>query len=596
MLHLFTLNIIAFLITLNLLTSQAYSLGKWGNTVLIDSEEQAKAFARAKADTYAAITDKKIDKVLTFVRESYPDYNAHIISFGLHDFFHRKQRKWNTRTSLTSKEAYKEVQSSIAKKELFKFGPESLGNWEKILNEAISDYENLFLQHYTIKALEKILDTEHSSLGQLKTGEQPSRQYDALAKHASRVTILSPILKSMKIDHEIDRIKNIYSFLTEHIKKLIGASELPPPPETSKGAVVGVIDPYFNGKYIPNPEKMTVNFEKRPTYQKWEQGKYLHETVEGDYYHGDKMYSLIKALAKDLPTSFSIHGIFYSTTGESAFDGNRPAYYASLNLPTIFNCSFIPPGVHYYLEQTDQGEIKLDSNTDDARKHPDHFKSCISKLAEAFPNRQAGEFLSEEHIQFLQKVEDEDEHSKKAPELAKRLVKGPNNDQIHIIIASPCNNSGPLVKKKFHNGWIKLLSDPEIEDHALVALNYDFCKEDIAEGSHTAGEYQDIAVLVPARYLIVFEDQSPLPHTFAGGHSSATAILSASTATVRFYYPDLSHREVKRAILEGANKDFKGYSLERHGQGMLNLKRSLEIAASINQAKKEEAIQPEKAN
>jgi hypothetical protein len=53
------------------------------------------------------------------------------------------------------------------------------------------------------------------------------------------------------------------------------------------------------------------------------------------------------------------------------------------------------------------------------------------------------------------------------------------------------------------------------------------------------------------------------------------------TSIVCGHYPELNRQEIRKAILEGANKNFPGYMEEMHGQGMLNLKGALAVAEKI---------------
>lgn len=45
--------------------------------------------------------------------------------------------------------------------------------------------------------------------------------------------------------------------------------------------------------------------------------------------------------------------------------------------------------------------------------------------------------------------------SAEAPFRLKKLVTGPDGSKTHLVVASPTNDPGPLMKKGFHTGWIK---------------------------------------------------------------------------------------------------------------------------------------------
>lgn len=203
-------------------------------------------------------------------------------------------------------------------------------------------------------------------------------------------------------------------------------------------------------------------------------------------------------------------------------------------------------------------------------------------VTETLNNKNWDGHLDEEQIEHLKKEEARNIRSAESPSLVKKLVAGPNGDKTHLIVASSHNDPGPLVKKGFHAGWIKLLDEEITQEHALVALNYNFFKNALEEGSHSAGEYKDMAVVVPAAYVTVCEnDKEALPYFGFGGHSCATAILSSITSLIRAYFPQLNHLEIKQAILEGANRSFEGYNEELHGRGMLNIKGAFDIAKTL---------------
>ncbi|MBY0501167.1 MAG: hypothetical protein K2P93_04110 [Alphaproteobacteria bacterium] len=118
-----------------------------------------------------------------------------------------------------------------------------------------------------------------------------------------------------------------------------------------------------------------------------------------------------------------------------------------------------------------------------------------------------------------------------------------------------------------------------------MALNYNFTTQALQEDSYSAGEYKDMAVVIPSAYVVVNEGgEESLPYFMLGGHSSATAILSSLTSVIRGFYPMLDHLQIKQAILEGANRTFHGYNADLHGQGMFNLKGALEIAERLRKS------------
>ncbi|MBP6951281.1 MAG: hypothetical protein KA112_01465 [Alphaproteobacteria bacterium] len=256
--------------------------------------------------------------------------------------------------------------------------------------------------------------------------------------------------------------------------------------------------------------------------------------------------------------------------------------YFHLKQPIVFNCSFLPLGGHYYVQPA-PGKFAFEPPSSERYKFPETFQSWKDTIIAKYPEKDWTKDFNDEELKLLEEIENANLRSAEAPLHLKKLVTGPDGSKTNLVVAGHSNDSGPLVKSGFHTGWIKLLNEEVTQEHALVALNYNFITEALETDSHSAGEYKDMAVVIPSAYVAVNEKtEESLPYFCHGGHSSATAILSSLTSVIRGLYPTLTHLQVKQAILQGANRTFGGYNEDLHGQGMFNLKGALQIAEAIS--------------
>jgi hypothetical protein len=562
------------LLTSIVLPPAVHAQGEWLSHA-VKGEEEASHVATRKYEKYNAISAKNIQDIEAYAAKHCPEVNADMLSEGLTRFFNDKQTKWQSRSTLRGRAAVNEALKVMSSKALYNFESETPEEWRKVLTEASQNHASLYFQSEALKGLDVVKAKAMNNLTQgLDNAE--------IEKHAFTLGYVAKILQTMNIDHEIERFKKLHTHLNQKLLNLMGIEpdQLQQNFQTVLPAVA-IIDVEFKKNIVGDTKPYAI--DRQPSFTTWKKGDSVnHEAT--DWGHGD----LINALIGTVSPKATLHRYYESTetSDYDAFGQNVVDHYAKISSPVIFNCSFIPSGNHYFLTAGDRG-IRLDSTVDDGLKQPNFFESLKQTLGDKFPEKDVTSLLDEEQLAFLKEKENENMKSKNAPESAKTLVQGPNKDQTHLIVASPTNNPGPLVREGYHNARIKLLDEKETQDHALVALNFDFTAGNLCEKSHSAGEYKHMAVVVPATFVSVMEEGNSLPYITYGGHSSATALLSGFSSHIRGHYPELDHLEVRKAILESANRSYPGYNETEHGQGMLNLKGALQRAKEIAEEKKE---------
>ena len=559
-------------IPLLLASSNAYSQGNWSSLLDIDREKEAQVHAKIKLQKHSIVSEDKIRDVESYVTNNCPELNSDIIQYGLTSFFKEKREKWERRSTLSLTKAQNEEKSSRTIRALYKHGPQTSQEWNQLLSQVVEGYDVLSFQQQAKKGLEVIIAKAREHL-------KPENSLTAEAEemHAAMIVSARSFLKTMKIENKIKRFQQLYPFFIQKQKELMGISAEHFQNPAAVTPLLVIIDGTFRKPSLL-PESARSCYDLQPPAVSWKKEDPLHEAREWE--HGDLMIGLSQTFSP-LTTH---HGCYYSTSNDH-FDplGEVSAvHYAALNQPVVFNCSFLPLGGHYYLHPT-TGSINFDTPSSERLKLPETFQSWKSRVTQSHSEKEWTGILDDERLNLLKEMEDTDPRSAAAPLHLKKLVTGPDESKTHLVVASPTNDSGPLVKKGFHTGWIKLLNEDITQEHALVALNYNFITEALETDSHSAGEYKDMAVVIPSAYVAVNEKaEESLPYFCHGGHSSATAILSSLTSVIRGLYPTLTHVQVKQAILQGANRTFKDYDEKLHGQGMFNLKGALEIAEAIS--------------
>jgi hypothetical protein len=514
-----------------------------------------KAYYEQKAADY--LTDAKIQGISSYIRQFFPHLNADIVETGITLFFTKKQNKWLKRSiDIRDTCQLKKDFTRLINKDPT-LGEKSLGS---LLSYACVNSHSLFFEYQAISALKTIRMHHKIHLPE-----------NALVKQS-----VAELLQIMKLDKEILKLQALHTALEQKKKDLLGIETAQISKPYKSQSIVVVVDPEFQQEL--QGQNKPWDIDQQPAFSKWQKGDPLHEAL--DWMHGDFMAYHAQTLS---PLS-TIHRAYYHDTIHENFFSEMLLEYSTMNCPVIFSCSFMLSGLYYDLEKKNDGTTWWKKNP---VSPPQTIQSFKSALAQAFPNESSEGPLSPDQLAFLQNLEEETYPcARKSVEDALNLVVGPEKDQTHLLIPGASNSRGPLVKEGFHAGWIKILDEDETKDHALIALNYDFTTGALVGDSHSAGEYKEITVVVPAAYASYFEPSwCTLPHFYLGGHSSATAILSAVTSIVRGHYPDLTHTEIRTAILQGANKSFTGYKESLHGQGMLNLKGALAVAEKIMAAR-----------
>lgn len=546
------------------LTVSAFAKGGWRS--LVDkSEAEAQALATVRQEKYAALTQGDSETIGRFARENCPELNADMIEKGLSLYFEEKVEKWQRRSTLSGRNAIEEVNQKMRVKSQYNLGPDSLEAWQQTLSAASARYPVLHFQYVAFQGLGEVIKKAREMLY-----PEQELENDQLINLSYVLNRTAHVKGSMKIGNEVTRFKNLHKHLSNKLRELMGFEEDAFQKEFVKESIVKVIDVEYRKKNIL-PKEMVGDLGFRPAVAQWTKNKPINKDSH-DWGHGDMMISLVKGFA----TKTIIHSYFYpSVTGE--YD---PFEFLSEKLnsedPFIISCSFIPYTPKLFLQRGEKG-VMLSKNTAFAVSEPKFYEDIENDLKTKFPEIKLEEPLSEEHLRYLKSKEYE--KTKNAPGFVNDICKRQDNSPKPMILACCNNDAGPLRKGAFHNATLDLLSEGDSEEHALVALNFNFVMGNLEESSHSAGDYKHMAVVVPGHYISVVENDEELPYILeGGGHSSATAILSAVVSHVRGLFPHLTHLQVREAVLSGANRDFEGYDEEVHGQGMINLKGALDVA------------------
>jgi hypothetical protein len=511
--------------------------GQWFDLMQKGKVEEAESRAYFKCYHYAE-NDPSLDQheeITKYINQYLPNLNRETTNGGIFIFFREKILKWEGRR-IGAQACFDKTLNP---------------DYEEELKAAVSKFASLSFQHQAINALKEIRLHVKS---QKKTSGSSSFE-----------NTVENLLKVMKIGKDVQRLQQLHENLNEKLKKLMGIEAEQMSKPFKKPSIVSVIDIDFT-KDIHGKPPYGIEFQDNVPQR--QEGAHLSLAL--NYGHGDFMVDLVKTFS---PQSEIVRSIAQCLKN---FCSSNEPHKDSSRASIVFNCSWNPLAPHTRL-QKDGPEIQwsfLDRSVD-------LYKSSLKK---EFPDKNADGPLDREQLEFLQNLENMELIQIPYPFLARSLVlPEKKRGTSHLLIAAPDNSPGPLVKEEFHNGRIRLLDDDDTKKYALVALNYDIMTGDLVTSSKSAGEYKDMAVAVPATYVShMDQSRGPIPlFSSTGGHSSASAILSAVISSVHGYYPELTAKEVKMAILRGADKTFAGYQEERHGQGMLNLKGALAVAEKI---------------
>jgi hypothetical protein len=155
----------------------------------------------------------------------------------------------------------------------------------------------------------------------------------------------------------------------------------------------------------------------------------------------------------------------------------------------------------------------------------------------------------------------------------------------HTLVAASFNEKGVLVRNKDGvQNAPRFMTNPQIQAHGLIALNYNPFTKALEEKSHRAGECADFAVCVPTAWMAYVNPLNPNDNVSigGGGHSTATAVLSAMIARLRDEFPQLFYEDILDIIRVTARKELiPGYSAEVHGHGIINFQGAQARAAEV---------------
>lgn len=558
---------LATFLSMALTSSPALTVQKW--FILASTGDlSAKQFATSKHAMYSALSFESTEEIESFFECNLPEINCALALEGARCYFSEKAEKWQHRATLEGRAALDYVCAQLRHKALRNYEPRTQEEWREVLVQTCDRMFSLHAQVYAKKAFEKAL-----VCGRLMLAPEKELALEGIAKLLHVMTFSTKVLQLMHLQNESKRLVILNHNLLNKIHALMGIEPSDIGMECTTTPVIALFetDSKKDFDYVSK-----VGFGEPLVLPPFKKGGALTKE-DVPWAHADQMVSLVLHSSP----KFSCHVYNCAADIYDPFDESTINHYANRELvsnPVVFNFSILWSGFYIFLRKTEDG-IKFDENLDDYRKIPEIAATGKKKLAEQFPEADCEAPLDAEMLLFLEK--EAEAFTQKKWHLLKDLVAGPSGEETHLVVSASTNNSGPLEKEGFHQATIKFLEDEVVREHALVALDYDFTRDALADTTHTAGEYKDIVLVVPATFVSCLDDNEGCPYFFRGGNSSASALLSAVAGHVRARFPALNHRQIKAALLDGANRDFPGYSEEVHGRGMVNLKGALQEAQRI---------------
>jgi hypothetical protein len=146
------------------------------------------------------------------------------------------------------------------------------------------------------------------------------------------------------------------------------------------------------------------------------------------------------------------------------------------------------------------------------------------------------------------------------------------------------------TKDLFLEGMDKFLNFEEMKENDLSNLilvsSIDPLTNQLAPTSNCPGEslmLQQMTVCAAGEKTVVLNNDGNYMRMDAnGGTSYAAPIVSGVAALIQQAFPYFNAYQLKRCILESADRTFEGYDPKLHGQGIINAQDALEFAQTID--------------
>jgi hypothetical protein len=593
MLHIFKISAKIKLIILSLLTlsSSSYATrGEWMKEVLGGEYPIAVAIAKAKEGKYGVIDNElyrqKVNEVTqiyeyaqTHVLPKNENLNIYLLKRGLLTFQQEQSHFWETINASDVRTNYTKALELSAMHALYEFGPQNNEEWKTVFADAEKKYPSLYVEHEALKGLKAILETARISISSMPPcpDEVSSSYLNELSLHTRAMNYVMGFLTDMspEINAMIRDFQNLQKFWIKKQKDLLEIDDSGFTHNVSCILAVVDIDYKDRDQTLGSPSIAITGINDIPPKTPWEDDTPL--SLVSSWPHGNFMFTI----TENFVTS-SHHAYYYP---------GLPDKYCPFTIlkkwykePVVYSLSFHPLCLYPFLKKDDSGQITFNSSSQLEIKSPGNIAYWKKLLTERYPSKSVDGPLDEEQLIYLKSEEEKNRASREASERLAEVVEDETNRR-QIVVVAPLNEVGALQRTPdaYSSGRIKFLDDPRAYEHAIVALNYNSLEDRLE--SCSAGEFQEIALVVPSAQMAVVGKENPLPYIRAGGNSAATAITSAVVNRVQMQYPDLTYKELKQALFEGANKTFTGYDPSLHGQGMLNLRGALEVATRLDQSR-----------
>lgn len=580
------------LIVLSILTLSSSSYAtrdEWMKEVLGGEYPKAIAIAKAKEGKYGVIGNELYRQKLNEVTQIY-DYaqthvlpknenlNIYLLKRGLLTFQQEQSHFWETINTSDPRTNYSKALELSAIHALYEFGPQDNAEWTKVFADAEQKYPSLYVEHEALKVLKAILEAARTSISSMPPCPEdiPPSYLNELSLHTRAMTHVMGFLTDMspEINAMIRDFQNLQKFWIKKQKDLLEIDDSSF--VSNPSCTLAVVDADYRESDKTLGGLTVTGIFDLPSKKTWKDDTPLN--LVNSWPHGNFMFTITQNFVTSSPHAYYYPGLSDKFCPFTIMKG----WYKT---PVVYSLSIHPRCLYPFLKKDDSGQIIFNSSSQEEIKAPGNIAYWKNLLQDRYPTKSVDGPLDEEQLGYLKSEEEKNRASREASERLAEVVDHEANRQ-QIAVVAPLNEPGPLQRNPdaFSSGRIKFLDDPRAYEHAIVALNYNILEERLE--SCSAGEFQDIALVVPAARMAVVEEGNPLPYIRAGGNSAATAMTSALVNRVQMKYPDLTYNEVKQALFEGANKTFTGYDPSLHGHGMLNLRGALEVAAKLDQSRR----------
>lgn len=580
------------LIILSLLTlsSSSYAIrDEWMKEVLGGEYPKAIAIAKAKEGKYGVadseVYRQKVNEVTkiyeyaqTHVLPKNKNLDIYLLKRGLLNFQQEQSHFWSNINASSPRINYDKATELSAMHALYEFGPQTNVEWTMAFADAEKKHPSLYVGHEALKGLKEILETARKSISSMPPCPEdiPPSYLNELRQHTQAIGYTTDFLADMspEINAMIRDFQNLQKFWIKKQKDVLEIDDSGFAADLS--CTLAVVDVDYRESDKAEGGLSVIGINDLLTKKAWTDDAPLN--LVSSWPHGNFMFTITKNFVKT-----THHAYYYPGLSDKycPFTTMKNWY----KNPVVYSLSIHPHCLYPFLKKDDSDQITFNSSSQEESKAPGNISQWKALLTDRYPFKSADGPLDKDQLAYLISEEEKNRASREASQRLAEVVEDETNPR-QIVVVAPLNEVGALQRRSdaYSSGRIKFLDDERAYAHAIVALNYNILEERLE--SCSAGEFQDIALVVPAAQMAVLEEGNPLPYIRPGGNSAATAMTSALVNRVQMKYPDLTYNDVKQALFEGANKMFTGYDPSLHGQGMLNLRGALEVAARLDQSRR----------